>query len=74
MIQRGVRTLEDTIETFLFEVQSIYDSVSQISKTSEAPCVRQEPDFLLFPFRQMKEYQINQRHYILMWFLLNLLG
>ena len=38
-VQGAVRTLEDTIETFLFKVQDIYDNVSQISKISEAPCV-----------------------------------
>ena len=50
---------------FLFKVQVIYDGVSQINKTSEAHCIRLESDFLLFSFRQIKEQQINQRHYIL---------
>ena len=59
---------------FLFKVQGIYDSVSYINKTSEGPYAQQESDFILFSFRQIKEQQIDQRHYILMRFLLNLLG
>ena len=62
------------METFLFKVQGIYDSVSYINKTSETHCVRIESDFILFSFRQIEEKQIDQRHYILMWFLLNFLG
>ena len=42
-------------EIFLFKVQGIYDTVSYINKTSEAPCAQQESDFLLFSFRQIKE-------------------
>ena len=40
---------------FLFKVQGIYDSASEINKTSEAACVRLESDFPLFSFCQIKE-------------------
>ena len=60
-------------EIFLFKVQGIYDNVFYI-KSCDTPCAQQESDFLLFSFRQIKELQIDQRRYILMWFVIKLLG
>ena len=63
-----------TLWKLYFSKFKVFMTVSHKSKPVKLLCVRLESDFILFSFRQIKKYQIDQRHYILMWLLLNLLG